>query len=54
MLVGLLIERVNGWPVEKRLTKDESFTDINYLLECLRQVTSQGVRLPAHAGRPSC
>eukprot|EP00891_Asterochloris_glomerata_P006931 jgi/Astpho2/6931/Aster-01796 len=37
MLVGLLIERVNGWPVEKRLTKDESFTDINYLLECLRQ-----------------
>ena len=40
MLVGLLIERVNGWPVEKRLTKDESFADINYLLECLRQVRS--------------
>jgi len=33
MPCGLIIEKVNGIPCEKRLTKDESFADVRYLLE---------------------
>lgn len=40
MPCGLIIEKVNGYAVEKRLTKDESFADARYLLEMCRQVKS--------------
>lgn len=39
MPCGLIIEKVNGIPCEKRLTKDESFADVRYLLEMCRQVS---------------
>lgn len=38
MPCGLIIEKVNGIPCEKRLTKDESFADVRYLLEMCKQV----------------
>lgn len=38
MPCGLIIEKVNGIPVEKRLTKDESFADVRYILEMCRQI----------------
>ena len=42
MPCGLIIEKVNGIPVEKRLTKDESFADVRYILEMCRQVCALG------------
>ena len=38
MPCGLIIEKVNGYAVEKRLTKDETFADVRYILEMCRQV----------------
>lgn len=38
MPCGLIIEKVNGYAVEKRLTKDETFADARYILEMCRQV----------------
>lgn len=39
MPCGLIIEKVNGIPCEKRLASDdETFTDVRYLLEMCRQV----------------
>ena len=39
MPCGLIIEKVNGIPVEKRLASDdESFADVRYMLEMCRQV----------------
>ncbi len=40
MPCGLIIEKVNGIPCEKRLTKDETFADVRYLLEMCKQVGS--------------
>jgi len=39
MPCGLIIEKVNGIPCEKRLTEDESFADVRYLLEMCKQVS---------------
>ena len=39
MPCGLIIEKVNGIPCEKRLTQDESFADVRYLLELCAQVS---------------
>lgn len=38
MPCGLIIEKVNGYAVEKRLTEDETFADVWYILEMCRQV----------------
>lgn len=38
MPCGLIIEKVNGYAVEKRLTEDETFADVRYILEMCRQV----------------
>lgn len=39
MLEGLILEQVNGWPLDKRLMKDETYADVSYLLEMLTQVS---------------
>lgn len=39
-LEGLILEKVNGMPLEKRLLKDETFADANYMLEMMYQVFS--------------
>ena len=40
MPCGLIIEKVNGIPCEKRLaSEDETFADVRYLLEMCRQVS---------------
>lgn len=39
MPCGLIIEKVNGIPCEKRLASDDAtFADVRYLLEMCRQV----------------
>lgn len=39
MPCGLIIEKVNGIPCEKRLaSEDETFADVRYMLEMCRQV----------------
>ncbi|KAK9814144.1 hypothetical protein WJX72_001224 [[Myrmecia] bisecta] len=38
MLQGLVLDKLNGTPLDSRLWKDESFNDINYVIEMLRQV----------------
>lgn len=56
MPCGLIIEKVNGIPCEKRLASDdETFTDVRYLLEMCRQVrhTHQCIALQAHSFGPS-
>ncbi|CAL8466107.1 g5643 [Coccomyxa elongata] len=39
-LEGLILEKVNGMPLEKRLLKDETFADADYTLEMMYQVFS--------------
>lgn len=48
MPCGLIIEKVNGIPCEKRLTKDESFADVRYLLEMCKQVSHSSLPADAH------
>ena len=49
MPCGLIIEKVNGIPCEKRLASDdETFADVRYLLEMCRQVRHTDI-LPALA-----
>ncbi len=48
MPCGLIIEKVNGIPCEKRLTKDESFADVRYLLEMCKQVSHSSFPVDAH------
>lgn len=38
--MGLVIEKVNGWALAKRVAKDEDFVDIHYLLEGIKQIFS--------------
>lgn len=38
LLEGLILEKLNGWTLEKRLMKDESFADAAYLIEMLTQI----------------
>ncbi len=42
--MGLVIEKVNGWALAKRVSKDEDFVDIHYLLEAVKQVCVAGGR----------
>lgn len=39
MLEGLILEQLNGWPLDKRLMKDETYANVHYLLEMLTQVS---------------
>ena len=48
MPCGLIIEKVNGIPVEKRLCKDETFADVRYLLEMCRQVSHCNEHFPTN------
>lgn len=46
MPCGLIIEKVNGIPCEKRLASDdETFADVRYLLEMCRQVRHTNILL---------
>eukprot|EP00891_Asterochloris_glomerata_P007374 jgi/Astpho2/7374/Aster-01965 len=38
VLEGLILEKLNGWEVKKRLEADKDFEDAEYILEMLRQV----------------
>lgn len=38
MLEGLVLEKLNGWPLEKRMWKNDDFADVFYLLEMMQQV----------------
>lgn len=47
MPCGLIIEKVNGIPCEKRLaSEEETFADVRYLLEMCRQVRPNSTSAP--------